>query len=410
MPTLAREGTDRLLPAPCDGAAAASALAGEVVADRTGFDRLEGDWNALFARAGRPTHVFQTFNWCWHWCNHFLAKCERPGKGPQLAVVVVREAGRPVLIWPLVAERQAGLWVLSWLGEPVSQYGDILLDPLADRGAACAAAWATIRRELAPDLLRLRKVRADADVAPFLAGLGGLVTDRQEAPSLALASAPDFASYELRYGSKARKNRRRLRRRLDQHGSVAFEFLPPGSGAREAALQGLAIKRAWLADRGLPSPALADRRIDGFFADCAEGAVRPTGCRVSRLLADGGVAAVEIAFSCQRRLAVHLIAYGLAFERCGAGVLHMEESIRRGFAEGYASYDLLAPRSDYKMDWADESTEVLDHAIALSRRGGAFARAYLGFVRQRLKTAIEALPARWRRSASALAGFNTAEG
>jgi hypothetical protein len=34
-----------------------------IVADRAGFDALEPEWNDLFARAGRDTHVFQTFNW-----------------------------------------------------------------------------------------------------------------------------------------------------------------------------------------------------------------------------------------------------------------------------------------------------------------------------------------------------------
>jgi hypothetical protein len=43
--------------------AAAALTTFAIVADRAGFDALEPEWNDLFARAGRDTHVFQTFNW-----------------------------------------------------------------------------------------------------------------------------------------------------------------------------------------------------------------------------------------------------------------------------------------------------------------------------------------------------------
>src|SRR5437016_4655895 len=43
-----------------------------VIADRAGFEALEAEWNALFASAGRPCQIFQTFNWLWHWANHYL--------------------------------------------------------------------------------------------------------------------------------------------------------------------------------------------------------------------------------------------------------------------------------------------------------------------------------------------------
>ena len=35
------------------------------------------EWNDLFSRAGRDTQPFQTFNWNWHWANHYLAARRR---------------------------------------------------------------------------------------------------------------------------------------------------------------------------------------------------------------------------------------------------------------------------------------------------------------------------------------------
>jgi len=111
-------------PLPKEDTACAFAL----VTDRAAFDALEPEWTDLFDRAGRGTQVFQTFNWNWHWCNHYLGDGSQGSAAPALAVVTARRAGRLVMVWPLVRERVAGLCQLSWMGEPVSQYGDVLTE------------------------------------------------------------------------------------------------------------------------------------------------------------------------------------------------------------------------------------------------------------------------------------------
>ena len=191
-----------------------------LVETRAGFDALEAGWNALFERSGHSHQVFQTFNWNWHWANHFLGSS-------RLAIVTGHRAGRLVMVWPLVREHAHGLEVLAWMGEPVSQYGDVLVEDGPGRCAMLRQAWAFIVATVKPGLVRLNKTRADAVIAPLLAGTGAIITQRLEAPYLDLASAKTFAAYEGRYTAKARKNRRRLYRRLEEQGPVtivSFEF------------------------------------------------------------------------------------------------------------------------------------------------------------------------------------------
>src|SRR5262245_8266379 len=85
--------------------------------DRPGLDALEPEWNDLFRRAGKSAQLFQTFNWNWHWANHYLPAGRGHRSGPSLALVTVRREGRLVMLWPLVLERVAGLKVLYWMGE-----------------------------------------------------------------------------------------------------------------------------------------------------------------------------------------------------------------------------------------------------------------------------------------------------
>lgn len=367
-----------------------------VVSDRASFDALEAEWSDLFARAGRPEQAFQSFNWLWHWANHYLSR-----RGATLAVVTARRNGRLVLIWPLVRERHAGLVTLAWMGAPVSQYGDVLIDHVEDAADLVVASWRYVSAALAPDLVVLRKVRADAAIAPFLAGLGATVTDRQQAPYLDLASAPDFAAYEARYPAKARKNRRRQQRRLEERGAAGFETHAGGAPARDLALRALELKRAWLSERGLVSPALSDERMSRFIADVADGASHPTGCRVSALKSAGEPAAIEIAFACNGRLLVHVIVYALKFAKTGAGNLLVEECVRQAKRERFERFDLLAPGDAYKMEWADGAVAVDDVAIALTRAGRYYRAIYLDIIRGRLKAAVGMLPTGVRRVVTA---------
>lgn len=367
----------------------------DLVETRAAFDALEADWNALFERSGRGTQVFQTFPWCWHWCNHFL-----PGGNPgrataRLAVVTARKDGRLVMVWPLVVERRHAISTLSWLGDPVSQYGDIVVEDGFGSPDALQSAWRWLVARIRPDAVSLRKTRADAAVAPLLAALEVPVVATEEAPYLDLASAPDFAAYEQRYSSHARRNRRRLLRRLNENGAVAFDYHQGGGEARGLATVGVAMKRGWLKRRGEVSRALDDERFAAFFADVAEGSGRETGCIVSALRSGGELGAVQIAVAAKGAVAMHVIVTGAKFERFGAGLLHLEATIAKAFEQGQQRFDLLAPRHDYKMDWADGVVEVRDHALALSLKGRAWCSGVLG-LKPALKRAFAKLPPRAR--------------
>ena len=366
---------------------AAAPVTFAVVSNRAGFDALQADWSDLFRRAGRDAQLFQTFNWNWHWANHYLETAGRR----TLAVVTVRRNGRLVMLWPLVAERVAGLKVLRWMGDPVTQYGDVLADPGPELPQLLRQAWDFITHRLNADAIVLRKVRADSVLAPLLAELGLQPTAREAAPYLDLASAPDFAAYEQRYSAKERKNRRRLMRRLQERGQVALERHAGGSAARAGALAAIALKRAALAAAGQPAPAFADPRFAAFFADVADGGAHPAGCGVTLLKSDGETAAVAIDITCGARRATHIVVHDPAFDSCRVGTLLLEQRIKAASAEGIATFDLLAPAYAYKMDWADRTVAVDDFAVGLSLAGRVYAQVYQAVLRRRLKAVVEML-------------------
>jgi len=134
-----------------------------------------------------------------------------------------------------------------------------------------------------------------------------------------------------------------------------------------------------------------------FFADAAGTNSHPAGCIVTSLEVDGVPAAAEVLFECKGRIAVHVMAYDLAYEKAGVGALLFEQGVREAYAGGMTAIDLLAPGDGYKLDWADASVEVLDWCRPLTLQGYAYAKLYLDFIRPRARTAFAAMPASWRR-------------
>jgi CelD/BcsL family acetyltransferase involved in cellulose biosynthesis len=366
----------------------------DLVTTRADFDALEDQWNALFERAGRDVQLFQSFNWLWHWANHFLPKAGETG--PALAVVTAHIDGRLAMVWPLVSEKVGPMTRLTWMGEPVSQYGDVLIDDLPDGQPLLQAAWEFVARHTGASVLQLRKVRQDSAIAPLLETLGATVVTELKALYLDLKSAPNFDEYEKRYSSGARRNRKRQRRRLEERGAVTLERHEGGADAQALAEQAFRLKLVWLRQRGLLSPAFADPRTASFFSDVTRAETRPAGCHVLALSCGGQPVAFEIGLRCKGRSAIHIIAYDLEFEKTAAGSLLMEDSIRRASEDGMAVFDLLAPGDSYKLEWSDDTAVVRDWAMPISILGHGYAVVYLG-LRKALKHGLDALPVRYRR-------------
>lgn len=368
----------------------------QLITERRAFDALESEWNDLFERSARSIHIFQSFNFCWHWANHFLAQ-DGDKSGPRLAILTGRHNGRLVMIWPLVSERKYGITQVYWMGEPVCQYGDALIDTDIDAAGTLRAGFDFLRKNLSSDVLRLRRVRADANITPLMSEIGAQVADEQIAPYMALASAKDFATFEDRYTAKMRRNRRRLTRRLEEKGPLEFLRLHGGDEASEFAAQAVRVKTRWLKDRGLVSNALHDERTLRVFSDIAAGTTKKVPCVISVLKTCGEAAAFEISFTCKERLVVHVMAFELAFEKAGVGVLLLEQNLKEGYDEKLEIYDLMAPGDAYKLDWCDQSEPVVDWVKPMSANGYLYARVYLGFLRTRLKSTFKSMPKPLRR-------------
>jgi len=376
----------------------AGSLDFEVVTSRQDLARLEPEWNALWARTLGSSSPFLSFNWLWHWCQHYL---DAPSS--RLAIVTGRRNGRLILVWPLCIEHQFRLRTASFAGAPVSQYGDILIDQdQPGHGGWVAEAWLHIHTRLALDIIHLRKVRADSPIAAVLRRAGSKETNQQSAPFVALAGEACFEDFETRYNAKDRKNRRRKRKRLGELGRLGFRRAETAHEIESAFGQAMCWKRNWLKDEALVSAALADSRFDRFFKSVLTSADRPAGGELFELTLDERPVAIMVAVTAGHCRAMHLTAYDRALEKCGPGGVLIEEMIATSLAGGITTLDFLAPAHDYKKEWASGEVLVSDFSLAISPAGRFYDEIYLQRLRPRLQRLLTEGPTPVRRGAAVL--------
>ncbi|MDX2289656.1 MAG: GNAT family N-acetyltransferase [Hyphomicrobiaceae bacterium] len=377
----------------------------EIISGRDSFDALGPDWSRLYDRAGPAGQPFQSFAWSWHWANHFLEPAGTLRASRTTLHILVAWRGEDlVLVWPLVRVRNRGIVELRFLGDPVGEYGDALVDPGLPALPLLRTAWSFLIARSKADVVVLGNVREDAAIGPLMAENGAVTTRVEGAPYMDFTGAKDYEAYMSRFSGRSRSTRRRKRAKLAEAGPLTHRTLNSGSEARQAAREILELKRKWQLDKGIVSRSLCDPRTANFFADVADGLGHDTGCRIMTLDCAGKMVAAELTFVAKDRLVNHVLVYDVDHDRHSPGALLTDDSIQACFAGGIVRYDFMGPANGYKLDWSDAITTVTDYAVPMSLKGRFWVHAYLSYGRERLKRLVAALPASVRRGlASSLA-------
>jgi CelD/BcsL family acetyltransferase involved in cellulose biosynthesis len=347
---------------PASGADGGAEFRFEVVRDLAGLDGVKEAWDRLAERSAAPQQGFQAFAWMRSWAVHYA------DDGHELAIVLGYRRGELALIWPLGARKRLGGRVVEFLGEPLCQYHDVLIERRAGADAVLAAALRHLE-ETPYDVLALRRVRADSKLATLLIEAGATVDRREVAPFIDFAGAGNFEEFERTLPSKARASRRRRMRRIRELGEIAFETCESPARADELIETAMVFKREWALKDGRYAPAAFDPRFERCFRDAARPGEPNASLRVFAMLCDGRPIGVEISYAYKGRLFAHVLAPDPAYAKYGLGNALADAAIQAAFAQGYRTYDLLAPADPYKAAWTKDGVEVLDFTLTASRRG-----------------------------------------
>lgn len=345
----------------------------ETVSSEAGFVELADSWDDLVRAMPRPS-PFLLHSWLLEWWRNY-------GRGADLAVHVAYRGDHLVGALPLCIRRRFGIRVSEFVGGTWAILADALAAPGEDAQAVVA--------ELAAAALEGKHDFADLFGLPgssrLLAALpqGSLrLVQRLEAPVCDLGPSWE-AAYTARLSSKARSERRRRLRQLEQHGTVESEV------ARTREEIARAVEDAFV---------VHDQRWRGRRD--ASGFITETGKRFHRAallaLADQDVArgltirldGRPIAFSLYLQLAGRSYGMNMAFDpayaQYGPGSEAKLQAIEASWSEGIRRIELLGTAAEHKRRFTDRFEPVYEGiGLARTRRGRAATGALLAGIRLR---------------------------
>jgi CelD/BcsL family acetyltransferase involved in cellulose biosynthesis len=310
------------------------------------IERLSAHWDALADRVGASP--FLRPGWVGAWWRAF-------GRG-RLEILTSGSDGCLDAVLPVV-HRHGGIHAPSNWHTP--EYG--LLDARERRGeglfdelfAGAPQVSLGFLSSLTPDVQRL-------DATAGQHGYETLVRSLERSPLVKLDG--DWASYEKSLSGNLRRDLRRCRRRLCEHGRVWLDVHDDVARLDEA----FALERAGWKDQA--GTAIASRpETEQFYTEVAHWASERGWLRLIFLRLDSRALAFQFALEDGGAHLGLKAGFDPEFRAMAPGKLIIHESLERAFAIGLERFEFLGTADDYKLRWA---TDVYDRLLfqAFSRR------------------------------------------
>jgi CelD/BcsL family acetyltransferase involved in cellulose biosynthesis len=329
-------------------------------------------WDELVCAMPRPS-PFLLNAWLVEWWRHF-------GDGGRLAVLTAFRGDRLVAGLPLFVRRRLGLRTLEFVGGTKAALADVLLGP--KEGDSTAALVAEAGDGLDHDFANVFGLPVGSRLTRTPAWRDLRLIERLESPVLDLSDGWD-AVYERRFPPKARQNRRRRRRQLDQLGSVEISIARKpdelGPAFDEAARLYALRWRGRREGSGLMSAAGAD-----FYRSVL---VRLAGQDVPRVLTlrvDGRPVAANVYLLLSRTLYGLVMAFDPAFARYAPGSEALYSALEAAAGQGVTRAEFLGAATGHKQQFTDR-VEPIYQGIGLEQtvRGRLGAGALVAGIRLR---------------------------
>ncbi len=309
------------------------------------LEKLRPEWDALWERSGSAT-PFQHSGWLLPWWHIF-------GSG-ELFTFAVRAFGRLIAIAPLFLQPWSGRRQVTFLGNGVSDYLNILCEPEAE-AAACAAILGCIADQRHRwDLCDLQDLRAQCSLLN-LQVLFPLQSATQAQCVCSVIPLPDTVErFEETLPHGLRRNLRRYGLQLQAEGPVEFQTARADQYQEHVdALIALHQARWKLKD----GPGMFNGpSLESFHRNAACNLWQSGLVRFHSLRVNGGIAAVVYAWVHRQRAYSYLGGFDPTLARYSPGALIMKYTIGQSIKEGVREFDFLRGSEPYKSEWGARPT------------------------------------------------------
>lgn len=356
-------------------------------------------WIDLDRRTSASMVYFQSYEWCRTW---MLAQNEN--SIPQILMVI--EHGALVAVWPLMRQKLGGgLFALRALGEPHTQYANILTENGTLSSACISAIQHSLKHIQNVDTLILTYVPQTSLLVKVLPKKSTVASMANEACYLELLLFKDAADYWVKAGKRKRYNRKKAIAILSDLGEVRLEVYRPGMANYEAMIaENLAMKNVWLRQTGRFSIGLTASYHQDFI-NALPGA-NDDGAILFALMAGNRPIAFEFGFLQNGHFNCYMTSYGWGYRYASPGTLLIGMVIEWLIDRGAKTFDLLGNPEDYKRSWTNVALPLSGHIYNFTWAGALYGNVWSRSLRPTLKALYRRVPQALRTSINIVRKLN----
>jgi CelD/BcsL family acetyltransferase involved in cellulose biosynthesis len=298
---------------------------------------LREEWRALAVRCPRAT-VFQSPEWLLGWARTMM-------QGDlHLVTLRARPGGDLVGLAPLFSWRDGEARVLSLMGAGVSDYQDVVFDPVA--APACLEAFEAWLADTGRCWQRLFWSEVPAGSPLLEARVGGETAEQDVCPGIPLAGAARIDEVLPRHQLKEVGHaRRRGQRELD----LAYEEGTPENLEDLLGTLARLHHRRWQ-QRGCDG-VLADHRVQSFHRCVARELLAAGKLMLHAVRLRGERAGVVLGFHDGRVTRSYISGFDPGLRKYSPGVLAIARAVESALARGMDAFDFLRGAERFKYDW-----------------------------------------------------------
>ncbi len=351
------------------------------------FDRLHDTWTDLETRCAKPPSVFQSYVWCRTWSDVYAT----PDSQNEIFILAGYHQNKLVFVWPLVKSSRKGLVLLTWMTQPIGQYGDIICDASVVCAQWINAATKFIRKINVADCMHLRHVRENANCAHHAQKFWHDGKLNERAPMMDLTQFKTEVDYDNRYDSQQRRRRRKIQKKLQEIGPLHYEILV-GEPAAIALDRAIAEKLDWLQNKGRFNDVLGSPQHAALLKRFIRSSNSQVKMIVSHLTAGGKPVSWEIGFGYRGTHYAYLLSHQRGLIDHSPARLMLDFAERKALAAGLSTFDLMAPYDPYKDSFASGLVYVNDYYLPLTPKGALYGHVFLKFIRPMMRSAYQRMP------------------
>ena len=332
----------------------------EFICEMDGIGLLVEPWNAL-CEASTNLSFFQTPRWCLH-----IIKTRLSSKNIAFKPCIVTFWRDQVLVglWPLGIFKVAGQKIVKAVDSPFGQFSGGLFSNRNDEVEGISAAISLLRSAVGADGLMIEKVIAGSCLHQVLSSTGAVVCMAEQSVHIELSEYDIFGEFLATINKKTRKNLRNSKNRLEREGELRADTIRDPAELSSLIKSIYWQRRQWLKQFGMTAPAFRDPDYQRIIETIA--AAQLPGLIAFELKLDGKSIAAQWGAIYNHRYYAYISSRDVDLKDFSAGRVHLGMVIEACTVLGLDGLELMAPASEYKLNWSKGIHQTNDFQLAFS--------------------------------------------